>query len=104
MGHSVSVLKLVILFARVLGALSPPSSSSATDPGLGENAGYKVSANTLGGYSCSRGVSRHCRICVERILDDCGHVLIHFKHKIKERLNLVYNDRFVVSMQVNHDL
>jgi hypothetical protein len=42
MGHSVSVLKLVMLLARVFGALSAPSSSSETEPGLGENAGYKI--------------------------------------------------------------
>ena len=43
MGHSVRVLKLVVLFARVLGALSPPSNSSVTEPGLGENAGCTIS-------------------------------------------------------------
>lgn len=43
MGHSVRVLKLVVLFARVLGALSPLSNSSVTEPGLGENAGYTIS-------------------------------------------------------------
>jgi hypothetical protein len=53
-GHSVRVLKLVILFARVFGALSPPSNSSATDPGLGENAGYKLARSGKGVYGCSR--------------------------------------------------
>jgi len=43
MGHSVRVLKLAVLFARVLGALSPPSNSSVTEPGFGENAGYTIS-------------------------------------------------------------
>jgi len=38
-GHSVRVLKLVILLARVFGAFSVPSSSSGPAFGLGENAG-----------------------------------------------------------------
>ena len=47
-GHSVSVLKLRTLLASVLGALSPPSSSSVTEPGLGENAGYQSALTGLG--------------------------------------------------------
>lgn len=35
-----SVLKLVMLFARFLGVFSFPSSSSVTEPGFGEKAGY----------------------------------------------------------------
>lgn len=58
----------------------------------------------LGRYSCSRRIPGHGRICVEGIFDDGGHVLIHFKDKVEERLHLIYNDSLVVSMQVDHDL
>lgn len=37
-GHSVRVLKLVMLFARFLGVFSFPSNSSVTEAAFGENA------------------------------------------------------------------